>query len=351
MNTFIKIMQNEIGFDFIAPSKNYMKIYFKYPFFSDIDKQNKHFYVHYYIHELNNAMTSKHNNFNKNKLLCLSNILNNVFINDKIKETFFELFCKIQKTYHGFSKLAKMWRYRKATIKNKEDLAMNPIEESSKTIKIFQNNSFFLFRVSELINIFESSITNSEFFFAHPLDIKNPYNNMVFNVSELFYIFCAIKNSTYIMPIIIQHYFLCNFDKDKFAEEHESLLREISIKNAICKSDVDFLYSLAITIIKKNNYSKLLVIHPDFPKNKMVEIMKPLMLIYYRYLYSMIGNDERANLLDILNCKLQYFYLNNPNFGRKYIKTFKIMCPSTCKSITKTEITFNTDTSKYEDYF
>ena len=351
MNAFIKIMQHDLGFNFIAPSKNYIKIFFKYPFFPEIEKRNKHFYTHYYIHELYNDITYKYNNFNKSKFLCLKNILDNIFINDSIKEMFLTIICKTQKTYRGFSTLAKIWRYRKATIKNKEDLSMNPIEESSKTVKIFQNNSFFLFRVSELINIIETCITNTENYFSNPLPIKNPYNNMIFNLSTLYYIYYAIKNSTFIMPITIQYYFLCNFDSDQFVDEHENLIREIAIKNSIYKSNDDTLCKEIKNMLKHNTYTNRLSIHPDFPKKELVKIMKPFLLSYYRYLYSMIGKDDRTILYMSLSNNLKYFYLNNPQFGRINVKITKILCPKTYEYILKRDITFNTDANKFVDYF
>lgn len=352
MNTFIKIMQNEIGFSFIPPSKNYLNIYFKYPFFKDRHKLNVHFYVHYYIHILyNNIFITTYRDFNSSKLIALFEILENKFINHEIKDAFFTIFCKSQKAYFGFSKLAKMWRYKKAEIKNKEDLSMNPIEENEKSVKIYQNSSFFLFRVSELINILETSIVNNEHFFAKPLPIKNPYNNTIFNLSTLYYIYYSIKSSSFIMPNVIQYYFLCDFDKNRLLEEHEFDIRELSIKNAVYKSNIDTLYKSIIQMLRNNSYSNLLTIHPEFPKKELINIFSPFLLIYYRYLYSMIEKDERYGLLDNLNFKLKYFYLNNPHFGRKHIKTIKTICPTTFEYIIKREVTFNMDTSKYNDYF
>lgn len=350
MNAFIKIMQHDLGFNFIAPSKNYIKIYFKSPFFPDIEKRNKHFYTHYYIHQLYNDDKYKYINYNRSKFACLQNMLSNIFINDNIKEMFLNLFCKTQKTYRGFATLAKIWRYRKASIKNKEDLSMNPIEESKKTVKIFQNNSFFLFRVSELINIIETCITNTDHFFSNPLPIKNPYNNMVFNTSTLYYIYYSIKTSTFIMPITIQYYFLCNFDSNKFVCDHEYLIREIAIQNAINKSNDDTLCKEIKHMININNYTNLLSIHPEFPKKELIKIMKPFLLTHYRYLYSIISKDERTILHMTLKNNLKCFYFNNPQFGRKKIKLTKMLSPETYKYITRTEVSFIMDTTK-SDYF
>jgi hypothetical protein len=257
-------------------------------------------------------------------------------------EPFLNLFYKTQRAYHGFAKLASVFRYRRATIKNKEDLSMNPIEPNGTNIIVYQNNSLFIFKISELINLFMMSLTNHLDFFMDPIAIKNPYNNMCFNNSALYYIYFAIKRSTFITPTIIHQYFMSNFDMQKFNIENEYILREFAIKRYIYNSHYNQLYEPTISMLTQNVYTKQLRIDAGFPKEKLVNIMRPLLYLHYRYLYSALEADEKDYIYYNLFTKLKKLFEFNPLFGRKNIKLhYQININTNHKFKTFGETTYN----------
>jgi hypothetical protein len=323
MNSFFQIIQKSIGENEmeLPTDLSYLKIYFNKPIQKEYNTLHTEYLMHLYIYKAYYRLQMiPHSDCSHIylKYQVLNEMLENIFITLEGKNAFLNLFCKVQKTYFGFSRLAQIFRYKRASIKNREDLGMNPIEESSKSIiKIYQNKSFFLFRVAELINILNMSLTNADNFFASPLISKNPYNNVPFNLSSLYYIYFSVKSSTFLMPTILHFFFLCNFNINKFADEHESLIRELSIKEMIYNSHHTFLYNKVILMLNSNDYTRMLRIHEDFPKEELINIMRPFLHMHYRHSYSTLSFDERNNLFGILFLKLKMFYKYNPIFWKK----------------------------------
>ena len=58
----------------------------------------------------------------------LRKMLHNIFIPESQKEALLILFSKIQRTYYAFSRLANIFRYKKAVIQISSDLCMNDIK-------------------------------------------------------------------------------------------------------------------------------------------------------------------------------------------------------------------------------
>jgi hypothetical protein len=176
----------------------------------------------------------------KTKFQFFNDTINDIFICNKTYDfihDFTYLFYKIQKTYNAFRKLSYIYKYKKATIVVDKDMELNEIYENSKNIIcIYQNNSKYLFNVKDLIQIINNSLTNSVSFFAEPIYVKNPYNNLPFNKSTLYNIYFYIKFNTNIYAEFVFKYFQTNFDLTIFLHNNEHLIREHSIKNYVMKS-------------------------------------------------------------------------------------------------------------------
>jgi hypothetical protein len=313
MESFRSIMKKQIcGSVF---EKNYLRFFFNQPPYSGYNPNNIDFHILYFLH-LNNV---KDTPSLPNKFKILDTFLNNPFLSEGQKSTFLDKFCEFQKIYFGFSKLLRMYRYKHADIANTEDLSMVPIVPSKSNITIYQNKSLFVFKISELINILMMSLTNHCEFFMSPLNVKNPYNNTEFSLSILYFIYFSIKNSTFVMPTFIHMFFMNDFNIVTFKTENDVILREYAIKQYIYKSRDDELYPNILLMLAQNLYTFRLKIDPTFPKDKMVQLMRPLLYIQYRYLYASISNDEQDLLYYKLFTKLRKLYDSNPMFGRKYV--------------------------------
>jgi hypothetical protein len=60
-------------------------------------------------------------------------------------------------------------------------------------------------------------------------------------------------------------------------------------------------------------------IDPDFPKEELVNIMRPYLRLYYISMYS-IDEYKKLNAFSELHKRLHKFYRYNPRFGRKIVK-------------------------------
>ena len=104
----------------------------------------------------------------ENKYKKLSETLDGFLLNDKEKkEEFIDYFYKIQKTYNTISRFAYNYKYKKTKIVVNTDMGLNELIENDKNvISIIDNNSKYLFHVNDLINIINTSLTNSHLFFS-----------------------------------------------------------------------------------------------------------------------------------------------------------------------------------------
>lgn len=309
MSAFILIIKK-----IIRPNNNIFSI--------DYDKSDK----------INNIIKILFSNFCLNeiniqsKLEFFFEIINNTFLKN-ITDEFIQHFCKIQRTYTGFNRLAQVFKYKKSNIVVNCDIGLNEINEKQKhVITILQSKSKYLFAINDIINIINTSLTNNFNFFAEPLCIKNPYNNIPFSKSTLYNIYFFILYKTYYRPELFFNFFSCDFNLSSFGKKYEILLREKSIENYVYKSPSNILHTEIIKMINFYNkyYSKFnlnnkIYIDVDFPKDKLITIMKPYLLLYFNSLYSLIPERKSETELIFKNMMIR-FNKFNPQFGRKKYK-------------------------------
>ena len=248
--------------------------------------------------------------------------IKNMFLNSNIKKTIKEIFYKSQRTYHAFICFAQIIRIKHAKMNITTDLSMTPIEPNQKNITIiYQNNTKYPFTLSDLINIILTSITNAPSLFPEPLVPKNPYNNIHFSKAILYHIYWTIKSSNILMPPLINSYFWSCFNLKKFIVNNEQAVRDYTIKKYVMNSPVTVLYDdilqmLDISLVRRNRID----IDPDFPKTKLVEIMKPYLFLYIMKNDGISGTEKRRVSNIMFKREILNFIKYNPNFGRKTVK-------------------------------
>jgi len=293
-----------------------------HPFLHNYDKNDpispiiKTFFIHF-LH-----VTSERS-LNKFKFF-IEGSQNSIFFTNDIKDEFSILFSKIQKIYNSFRRIAFIYKYKKARIVVNTDMTLNEISEKDRNIIcIYQNKSKYLFHILDLINIINASLTNSYVFFAEPLHVKNPFNNLAFNKSTLYNIYFFIKFHTNLYPELVFKYFRTNFDLTFFLYHNEPLVREYAIQNYVMKSPKNIIHKeIKQMLLKYNSRYKekknKIVIDPDFPLDKLIKIMKPYLLLYLNTSYSLIPLIKQNSKTE-LTYKLKKFQTFNPGFGRKII--------------------------------
>jgi len=261
------------------------------------------------------------NNIYKNKFIMFKESLDSFLLFSR--EKFIQYFCKIQKTYRALCRFAFLYKYKKSIMSITTDMGLNYIDVNNKhAMCIYHSNTRYLFIINDLIKIINTSLTNSPMFFVEPLPSKNPYNNLPFTKSNLYNIYLFIRFNTNIYDDLFFKFFNCNFDLSLFYKKYEYLLREYSINNFIKNLSVsDFIKEIKNMLNYYNYINNKNKIQFDigFSKNKLIQIMKPYLILYLQSKYSLITIIKLRSRI-ILNNKLKQFQNFNPLFGRKTIK-------------------------------
>jgi len=368
MNIFFNILQKCIKIKNITlPTKEFnleSRIHKYDPEYKDVSP-----YIYILIDEMNYLMTNinrlkvKHkNNANDNiienkyslvsqiKLNALKKLLDNIFISNELKEKILDTFCKTQKIYYALAKFANNYKYKKYKIVVSNDLTLNPLTRNdSNTFTLLQSKSIYLFSINDLIHIIETAICNAPIFFAEPMIPKNPYNNEPFNTSTLYNIYFALKKNARLMSILFHLFFLVEFDIDTFCDDNEAMLRQIAIKKYVSNSPVSILHKATITMINENFYTKQLIIHPEFPKDILVNIFRPFLFYYFTIHYD-FHNEKKYIYKQNLSLKLKKFYDYNKLFGRKITHVVSYNTKSHFTSPNKYKLTYSFNTKHLSFY-
>lgn len=230
-------------------------------------------------------------NFTINKKFFILNkhIIKNRFLNSHEYNTLITVFSQSQYYYKLLNKLAFQYKYKKAKIfDNYYDLNYNNFNDLPKSILITlyneDNRIKYIFRISDIINIINNSLCYMDNFIFYPIEIKNPYNNIVFTKANLYTIYFKINKSPFLMPKFFHLFFLSNFNQNNFYLNNETLIKKYILDNYLKNS---------------SNEEKILFIKD--------------MLVYFSD-YIMISYENEIELLSIFtNCLNDYLYLKYIN--------------------------------------
>jgi len=297
----------------------------------------------------------------KTKFQFLNETINNFYFSQKHEERneFINYFNKIQKIYHTLNRFSYKYKVKTSKLVVDTDLQLNNITiNDNNTICIYHNQSRYLFKIEDLLKILYTSLTNTYLFFSEPITIKNPYNNLPFGKSILYYIYFYIINNFKIGYTKSSHVDLflkfaeCNFNMTRFVNNYEHILRELSIINYLYNSTKTQLKEYISKMIKGYNNSKdnrkKIEIDSEFPVDELIRIMKPYLHLYLQYNYSLVPKlkNECKNRL---YKKLDEFQKFNPSFGRKVIVLKQQNINGKIKKF-KSHVDFNSKHKKFNVY-
>lgn len=261
----------------------------------------------------------------KNKFDFFSETLNSFYIKGQKEDEFINYFYKIQKIYYTLSRFAINYKHKIAKTVVNTDMELNELKYNSKNIIcIMHKNSKYLFHANDLIKIIKTSLTNSHMFFSEPLPIKNPYNNIPFDKSTLYNIYYFIRYNTNYYCELLFKFFESDFNLTIFKYNNECLLREYAITNYVYNSTSDVLKTEIIQMIDyfNSNYcnnKNSIRIDKDFPKDKLIKIFQPYLLLFIHSEYSYLTCKKRESET-YFKLGLKRFQSFNPQFGRKKYK-------------------------------
>ena len=297
--------------------------------------------------------------FYKNKFTFLYETINGFYFKNNLIETntLIDYFCKIQKIYYIFSRIAFLYKYKKSKMTVTTDLQLNEISLSNRNvICIYQNHTRYLFKIEDLLKMTFMALTNSYLFFAEPTCVKNPYNNIPFSKAILYNIYINLMMNTSLSYIKYDYLDLflkfknCHFNMKTFLNKYEHILRDYAVKNYINNSTPQLLRMDILDMIKDYNYnqnykSKCIYINRSFPSDMLIQVMKPYLKLKLLTQYSLVKNikmDARVKL----NKKLRDFQQFNPKFGRRVINFRNMYADGILKYVKSGEL-FNTRHKKF----
>ena len=255
----------------------------------------------------------------------------NFYFSKKYEERneFLKYFGKVQRVYNGFEKLAFRYKWHKANLSVTTDLQLNEIENGQRNVMcIYHANAKYLFRFEDLLKIVYTSLTNTFMLFSEPLTIKNPYNNLPFGKSLLYYMhyfhvtFADIRYIPYDHVNVFTRFKQFHFDLSRFIDMNTSLLREYAIHNYISNSTKSQMQSDIIQFIKQYNidkdYAEKILIDHEFPVDTLIAVMKPYLRLYIQSIYALTFPAQQ-NARKNMHAALQQFQKFNPCFGKRNI--------------------------------
>ena len=248
-------------------------------------------------------------------------ILNNKSLNDNIKNYILYKFSRTQFIYSQFRKLVYIFKFKRIKKFNIDsDLHFISFSTLNKNnvINLIENNILYKFHIPNLICLINESLSNSPDFFSEPLEIKNPYTNIPFSISNLYNIYFKIKETNFIMPILFHQFFVSNFNLIIFKNKNECLIRDVAIKKFCKNASLDDKHYYLLKMIYKHNDYVLFELDNNYPKKKLVEI-------FDKYLEDFLYEEYSLNPYIKYTCKekldneLYSFSKKYPNFGKKIL--------------------------------
>ena len=223
----------------------------------------------------------------KKKLSLFFKLLDNPFYGNNMKENVILRFCTLQKSYFALNRFAYLWKLKHAVTSVTTDLYFNDIDKSKdSTFQLYQNNTIFVFKISELIRIIETSLygTFEDMFEVESEPPKNPYNKMELKEHDLYNIYLHIAFKTNMnMPTIMYLWFKENFNFYNLCNNNRQDLQKLCIKNYVSNFDIHSVkvYKQVRDIINNHYLTRLWKIDLQFPNEQVVEKIKPCLYDYY----------------------------------------------------------------------
>jgi len=314
MSSFVYIISK------LYPNINVSEVAF---FSSTVGKKNKYntdFVSYAFINAL--RLKPSYTLIQSKYKILFQSIINNKFVDNSTKARIMNNFYKAQRIYFAFSRQAYLFKLKKAKIYDvNTDLCMEPLcnFKDSMLLEVYDDvtKNKYLYRTSDIINIICTSLSNSPDFFTESLFPKNPYTNIDFTYAQLYNMYFSIRESNYIMPTLLLQFFLKNFDITTFSRENECYIRDYAIKyfNKNSSQDDKYLY-IKDLLIEYANILKSIVIHSEFPRDKLIETFQIYLEDFLTIHYS-LNPVMRSSRKRKLRKDLYIFNKLNPTFGRK----------------------------------
>lgn len=245
---------------------------------------------------------------------------------DSLKKKYEDIFCKIRKCIYGFNKLILIWKLSHAKVSSNDyDFILNPLSNFPDTqkINIYHKGTIFNFRLTDIINIWLTSLSKNSSMIPMPELPKNPYTNIEFNKGHLLKFYIHIRYKTkFMVPNLIQEFINSEMDLDMFKERYYPNLVEVGIKNHFENETDEILYFDCVRMVSKYKNKlmnrKMSTDISDIKKKEAVAKLRPMLK---KYLYSTYSCNPRTRYKYKKNLvsELRQVFKENVSLGRRIV--------------------------------
>ena len=290
-----------------------------------------------FIKTISKKITSNVLNINQEVLInekyrAYKNIIENIFLNETIKDKIKKIFERTQRLYIILTNFLKkvLYKIRKPNYKITMDLSLSqldPMDEYTFIIydytQTITNKPYsYLFSIHDLVKIINTSITNSTNFFENPLHPKNPYTNIPLTENTLYAFFYKLYKIRYVIPPLLIKYFQSGFNLKMFSINNQMEIRDIIIKKYVMNSPINIIHEEILDMIDDSFYDTkrniIINIDKNFPRTKLIEIMRPYLYLYLISNYHIYGSDKIELAKKLFRRVVRNFININPRFGQKH---------------------------------
>jgi len=265
--------------------------------------------------------------YDNNQYICRSmkSVLENSFINEGTRVLIAHLYTRIRKTYDGFTKFARLWRWYKARNASVDtDLFMNSLDsfKPSQTFRLLQAGTKYNFRITDLLKIWSMSLANCCSFHPRPQLPKNPYTNLEFNLGHLANIYLHARKLDFNIPILITLFWQNSLDMEKFRTEGYPMLKEAAVRNYMCDNSQETLFYDIINMISAldrhlSNRNVSMDLLPSI-KKAFIEDMKPFLKKYLLSKHTCNPLKKRRFKREVIS-DLKRYFIDHPLAGRRVV--------------------------------
>ena len=248
-------------------------------------------------------------------------MVDNDFFTDKQKKIYLDFFSTAQKHYFSFTKLARIWKMRKFDYYNNDvDLCLKSLDSfpESQKITLVHFDKKYIFRLTDLMNIWVRALTKNTGFQPTPKYPFNPYINRPFRKHHLYNIYFKLLDSKFMIPPLIQNFFKVNMNLTKFELHNYPILKDYAIDYYLKEADDTSLFLDVIHMVETFRIElEYVYIDSRMPNDivkEIVVIMKPYLRDFFIGLLCcnpLKKELSRSSALNGLRCFFQRF----PRFG------------------------------------
>jgi hypothetical protein len=248
-------------------------------------------------------------------------ILENIYLAEKQQKMFFDIFSKSQKIYHSLTRIIRYYKFKKTKLFDMNcDIRFNPLSNfpENQKITLIHYNTRYIFRISDLCNIWKDALIHCVGISPEPFIPKNPFIRKEFNAQQLYAIYFKLKETDFRIPLCIQGFFKYSFKLNLYRYKCYSMLKDIAIDNYFYNesSVTTKLYDIIIMLNSRKNQigEKYISERCDWETKKYIVSKLEKYLIMHLYSVESCNPIKKNVYEDKCSKELKLFFEENPDF-------------------------------------